>query len=142
MRKTQRNILRFSVSTPKTLHASTGLRAFYAWKTQRFEIWGKSICYNTHVDKGLALDKEIEMEVGTVYWNWNRTFIVGKVGTKWITGLVIEADGLRTEKARPDDLTQAMYKGKPYPPRKARGYIRKMAATTKGAAKLKKEILA
>jgi hypothetical protein len=82
------------------------------------------------------------MEAGQVYWTHNRTFIVGKVGHKWITGLVICADGLRTEKAQAHELTEVTYHGKPYPVRKMRGHIRKMKAQTKTAQKLKKELIA
>jgi len=82
------------------------------------------------------------MEVGQVCWMHNRVFIVGKIGSKWITGLVINADGLSTLKSGPQDLTPAMYKGKPYPPAKMRGHLRKARALTKTAKKIRKELLA
>jgi hypothetical protein len=81
------------------------------------------------------------MEVGNVYWKWNQTFIVGKVGHKWITGLVIEAEGVKTAKAKPNELKPCLYKGKPYPAPKMRGHIRKMKPTTQAAKKMRTQLL-
>lgn len=80
--------------------------------------------------------------IGEVCWAHNRTFIVGKVGPKFVTGLVIEGGGVKTAKVPRGSLTPALYKGKPYPARKMRGHLRKMKALTKGAKKLRKELLA
>ena len=82
------------------------------------------------------------MDTGTVMWKHNRTFIVGKVGHKWVTGLVVEADGCYASKARPEELVPCLYRGKPYPPRKARGHLRKMKPQTKAAKKIRREVLA
>ena len=80
---------------------------------------------------------------GEVYWFHNRTFIVGTVGHKYLTGLVIEGDGLHTLKVPvTEKLAPAMYHGQPYPARKMRGHLRKMVATSKSAAVIRKELLA
>lgn len=86
-----------------------------------------------------------ELTVGSVYWlrgDSTRTFILGAIGSKKATGLVIEPDGLKTIKvplsAR---LEPVLYKGKPYPTRKMRGHLRRMKGLTNPAKKLRKELL-
>jgi len=79
--------------------------------------------------------------VGEVCWAHNRTFIVGKVGPKFVTGLVVEADGVKTAKVPARELIPALYKGKPYPASKMRGHLRRMKGLTKGAKALRKELL-
>lgn len=79
--------------------------------------------------------------VGEVCWSHNRTFIVGKVGPKFVTGLVITGGGLKTAKVPRGTLTPTLYKGKPYPARKMRGHLRKMKGLSKAAKKLRKELL-
>ena len=82
------------------------------------------------------------MEQGKVYWLHNRVFIPGKLGHKWITGLVIEADGLHTAKVpATENLEEAQYKGKPYPARKMRGHLRKMKPQTKGARAIRNQLI-
>jgi hypothetical protein len=79
--------------------------------------------------------------IGEVCWSHNRTFIVGKVGPKFVTGLVIEGGGVKTAKVPRGSLIPALFKGAPYPARKMRGHLRKMKALTKGAKALRKELL-
>lgn len=79
---------------------------------------------------------------GGVFWLHNRTFIVGKVGHKFITGLVVEGGGLKTLKAKVDELRPAFYKGSPYPAPKMRGHLRRMKPLTKSAKKIRTELLA
>jgi hypothetical protein len=79
--------------------------------------------------------------IGEVCWSHNRTFIVGKVGPKFVTGLVIEGGGLKTTKVARGSLTPALFKGEPYPASKMRGHLRRMKPLTKAAKKLRKELL-
>ena len=85
----------------------------------------------------------MHMKAGMVYWTEGRTFIHGKTGRKFHTGLVIEADGMHLARipAR-EDLRPVQYRGSDYPTRKVRGWLRKMKPATKGARKLMKELLA
>ena len=82
------------------------------------------------------------MKPGNVYWLQGRTFIMAKEGRKFITGLVIEADGLHTHKipAR-EQLKPVQFHGGEYPARKVRGWLRKMKPATKGARQLRKDLL-
>jgi hypothetical protein len=83
------------------------------------------------------------MNKGNVYWLHGRTFIAGKEGRKFVTGLVIEADGLYTKKVPlTETLKPVMFHGQPYPARKLRGHLRKMKPATKGAKVLRRELLA
>lgn len=82
------------------------------------------------------------MNKGQVYWLHNRTFVVGAIGHKWITGLVVESDGLYTAKASASELKPCLYRGKPYPTPKMRGHLRKMKPQTKTAKKIRTQLLA
>ena len=82
------------------------------------------------------------MQTSKVYWLHNRIFIPGKIGRKWVTGLVIEADGLHTAKVDASEtLPEAQYKGQPYPARKMRGHLRKMKPQTKAAQAIRKQLI-
>lgn len=84
--------------------------------------------------------------IGHAYWikaPGNRVFIPGKVGPKWATGLVVEADGFHTMKVSLRDKFEEVQTmaGKPYPTSRVRGAVRNNPGATKGARKLKKIIL-
>ena len=81
-------------------------------------------------------------QIGNVYWNGGRVFILCQIGRKYLTGLVIEADGLHTQQVGlRDKLQPASYHGKPYPARKMRGWLRKLKPATKAAKKFRKSII-
>ena len=85
----------------------------------------------------------MNFEVGQVYWIFpHRTFIVTKVGNKFLTGLIIESDGFHVTKvSMRDRLDKVLYHGKTYPQRKLRGWIRKIKPATKTARQYRKALL-
>jgi hypothetical protein len=87
---------------------------------------------------------EGNMELANVYvMHGGRIFIPVKKGRKWVTGLIMKADGWATKKVPADtEAKPALYKGKPYPARKMRGHLRRFKAATKAANKYRKELLA
>lgn len=79
---------------------------------------------------------------GDVCWLHGRVIIVGTVGTKNITGLIVEADGWHTiQVSLREKLPPALYHGKPYPARRMRGHLRKQKAQTKSARKILNSLL-
>lgn len=84
----------------------------------------------------------MSIDPGQVFWWGNRTFIVGSVGSKYVTGLLIESDGLHVGKVSlADRLEPAMYHGKPYPAPKMRGHLRRMQPASQGAKAIRKQLL-
>ena len=78
-----------------------------------------------------------------VYWVDSKVFIEVKSGRKYLTGLIIEADGWHMKKVPIDEPRRpVLYKGKPYPARKMRGHLRRWKAATKGARNLRNQLLA
>lgn len=79
------------------------------------------------------------------YWHDTRTVAIAIEGRRYDTALVIEADGLKTQRIpKGAKLRPLTYKGKPYPKRKAIAHYRRIAklpGTTKGAKKLLRRII-
>lgn len=86
----------------------------------------------------------MEKAPGSVWiMHGSRIFIVGKAGSKYLTGLVFEADGWHQATVPlGEPLRQACYHGKDYPARRMRGFLRRAPAATKGAAKIRRKLLA
>ena len=83
-----------------------------------------------------------EFEKGAVYWLGGRTFIAGRIGRPFVTGLVIEADGLHSKRVPAGtELPRAKYRGEDYPQRKMRGHLRKMKTQTQSAKAIRADLL-
>jgi hypothetical protein len=79
-------------------------------------------------------------DMNNLFWYEGKTVALVVSGRKYDSGLIIEADGLRTIKIpKGERLAPVMYHGKPYPRTRAiRAYrkVCKLPGTTKGSRKL------
>lgn len=82
------------------------------------------------------------MTPGNAYWLHGRTFVPVVDGRKYVTGLVIEADGFHVHKEDAGARLPAVeYRGQSYPTRKLIAFLRARRGATEGAETLRKRLI-